>query len=641
MKTYTRLLLTGFFLLMLQPVFAQSDSVRATTSLPDHPRLLLLKGEEKTLLRTIQTDSVWLRVHQTILQECDRMLTTAPVQRIQIGRRLLDKSRECLRRVFFLAYAYRMTGQKSYRDRAEQELLAVSAFTDWNPSHFLDVAEMTMAVAIGYDWLYNDLSETSRTKLRDALLTKGLQPSLETRYSGWQNASHNWNQVCNAGMAFGALALFDQPSAARPNVARPDLMPYIINRAIRTVTKPMADYAPDGAYPEGYSYWGYGTTFNVLLISALEKAFGSDFGLTAQPGFRQTAQYLLHMTGPTGASFNYSDAGRGGSIQPAMFWFAQKQKDPSLLWVERDHLAPAQAKSMLRERVLPAMLVWGNAFMLSQLPKPTQTAWVGGGKNPVALFRSSWQDSTAVFVGLKAGSPSVNHGHMDVGSFVMEADGVRWASDLGMQEYNSLESRGMNIWGKEQNAQRWQVFRYRNHVHNTLTVNDSLQRTNGYAAIASHADTPSFQHAITNLSTLYAGSLQTARRGVALLNGQYVVVRDELTALAKPATVRWTMLTPADVTITGPNSAELRQQGKTLTLRVQEPAQVTMKTWTAEPPNDYDAPNPGMSLIGFEVTMPAGSSGALTVLLLPGATANQPLPPVRSLRDWPQTKAGK
>ena len=66
--------------------------------------------------------------------------------------------------------------------------------------------------------------------------------------------------------------------------------------------------------------------------------------------------------------------------------------------------------------------------------------WVGQGKNPVALMRTSWTDTNAIYVAMKGGSPSVNHGHMDVGSFIMEANGERWAMDFGMQDYNSLET---------------------------------------------------------------------------------------------------------------------------------------------------------------------------------------------------------
>ena len=60
-------------------------------------------------------------------------------------------SRSVLDRVYTLAYAHRLRGGVAYRDRLWRELDAVAAFKDWNPPHFLDTAEMTHAVAVGYD----------------------------------------------------------------------------------------------------------------------------------------------------------------------------------------------------------------------------------------------------------------------------------------------------------------------------------------------------------------------------------------------------------------------------------------------------------------------------------------------------------
>lgn len=608
-------------------VMAQDKPVGATTKLPAHPRILLLKGEETPLKQAIAADKTWASVQQVILTECDDLLMVAPVERIQVGRRLLDKSREALRRLFFLSYAWRMTGQEKYAQRAEKELLAVSAFSDWNPSHFLDVAEMTMAVAIGYDWLHDKLSEQSRATIKEAILKKGIEPSLDPKYNSWLKATHNWNQVCNAGMTYGALAIYeDQPELART----------IINRAIESIVLSMGDYAPDGAYPEGYGYWGYGTSFNVLFISAIEKALGSDFGLSQQPGFLKTAGYLANMTGPTGKSFNYSDAGNGGSLQPAMFWFANKTKDPSLLWVERGRLLNGEAAKNVKDRILPAIMLWGAGTGVSAIQKPASTAWVGGGKSPVALMRTSWTDPDAIYVGLKGGSPSVNHAHMDVGSFIMEADGVRWAMDFGMQDYNSLESKGVKLWGKEQDSQRWQVYRYSNLAHNTLTVNNGLQLVSGNGPITSSSATPQFLNATTDLTELYKGALAKANRGVAIVNQSYVVVRDELDVSSSPAAVRWNLLTPASVTIVGKNRAELTKDGKKLIVQVQEPAEVTLKTWSTEPPHDYDAPNPGTTLVGFEVMMPANAKGTLTVLLIPEKAITKATQPVQPLARWPK-----
>ena len=242
-------------------------------------------------MKTVAADKAWQNLQNAMVAECQRLQKEPPVQRIQIGRRLLDKSREALRRIFQLSYVYRVTGDAAMFKRAEAELLAVSAFSDWNPSHFLDVAEMTMAVAIGYDWLYEALSPESRKIIRDAIINKGLKLSMDPKYNSWLKVEHNWNQVCNAGMTYGAMAVYeDEPALAKQ----------IINRSLESIVLSMKDYGPDGAYPEGYGYWGYGTSFNVMFISAIEKLFGKDFGLSSKLGFLQTASYLENMTGPVG-----------------------------------------------------------------------------------------------------------------------------------------------------------------------------------------------------------------------------------------------------------------------------------------------------------------------------------------------------
>jgi hypothetical protein len=120
----------------------------------------------------------------------------------------------------------------------------------------------------------------------------------------------------------------------------------------------MKDYGPDGIYPEGYGYWGYGTTFNVLFLSALEKIYATDFGMTKAPGFLKTASFMESMTGTTGKPFNYSDAGGGGSFNPAMFWLANKVNDPSLLWVEKSYLKAGREANLVTERILPAIMLW-------------------------------------------------------------------------------------------------------------------------------------------------------------------------------------------------------------------------------------------------------------------------------------------
>ena len=96
----------------------------------------------------------------------------------------------------------------------------------------------------------------------------------------WLKKKNNWNPVCNASMAFAAIAAYEQD---------PELALRIIARSIRLVREVgIPEYAPDGNYPEGYTYWNYGTAYAVMLIDALEGVYGTSFGLADAPGFLRT-----------------------------------------------------------------------------------------------------------------------------------------------------------------------------------------------------------------------------------------------------------------------------------------------------------------------------------------------------------------
>ena len=608
-------------------VFSQTSLGRLNTS-QSHPRILLFENEETVLVNSIKADTTWTMLHQAMLKECDRLLNTEPVKRIQIGRRLLDKSREALRRIFMLSYAWRTTKDDRYFNRAEKELLAISGFSDWNPTHFLDVAEMTMAAAIGYDWLYPQLSIESRNKIKEAILKKGLEPSLDAKYNSWLKAEHNWNQVCNAGMTYGAMAIFED---------QPELASQVMERAIQTITLPMKDYGPDGIYPEGYGYWGYGTSFNVMFLSALEKLYSTDFDLNQVPGFLKTGGFMENMTGPTGKPFNYSDAGSSGGFHPAMFWLANKTKDPSLLWIEKNYLIAGNAEKLVKDRLLPAIMLWKGNFSTKDIVAPEALTWTGNGKNPISMMRTSWTDSNAVYVATKGGSASINHAHMDIGSFVMDALGVRWAMDFGMQDYESLESKGVKLWGRTQDSERWNVFRLNNFTHNTLSIDSQLQVVSGHAPISSTGNAVNNMFTVFDLKSVYAGQLMDAKRGISILDQNQVLVRDEYTTAAKETKIRWTMLTPAIANITGDNEIILQKDGKKLKLVVDAPqGKLSMKTWNTIGPNSYDAPNPGTILVGFELTLPANSSGFSNVYLLPGNTKKSKKNKKQPLSAWGQ-----
>ena len=604
-KDFLRVVIV-FFITGLFFFCNKADPPSIDLSEAGHPRILLFEGEEEQIHDLIESDETWKKMHIAILEKSNSILGKPVLERKMIGRRLLSTSRECLVRVFFLSYSYRMTGDERFLKKAEKELVAVSWFSDWNPSHFLDVAEMTMGVAIGYDWLYADLSESAREVIKSALLIKGIEPSKDSNYNWFLRSENNWNQVCNAGMVYGALAIQED---------YPDLAKEIIDRAFESIPLPMEAYQPDGAYPEGYGYWGYGTNFNVLFLSAIEKALGDDRGLASTLGFMETADFLKHMITPTGLCFNWSDCGTGTNLNTSMFWFAQRTNNPSVLWSEKRFLELTDFSKFKGIRTLPALMIWGKGIPLSNISEPKEKFWTGQGSNPVSIMRSSWTDQ-AVFLGFKAGSPSVNHGHMDIGSFVMEADGVRWATDLGKQSYESLESLGMKIFGKGQDAERWTIFRMNTYSHNVLIIDNEQQRVNGYAKIDKFSDADEFMFSISDISTVYDGQLKKATRGVGIKDGKYSIIRDEIETLDKITKIRWNMVTSSAVEL-GSKQTTLTDKGKTLYLKVQGPDNIQMKTWSTAPTNNYDAKNTGTIMVGFECEIPANTNESFEVILVP------------------------
>jgi hypothetical protein len=599
----------------------------------EHPRLLANGAELAALRQSIDADPLRRSAADAVIRQATLLQQVQPVTRTLQGRRLLDQSRSCVKRVVTLAMAYHLTGDNQYVQRCQQEMLAAARFSDWNPSHFLDVAEMTFAIAIGYDWLYDQLAESVRDEIRTAIIQKGVVLPFQTRHKGWVRARNNWGQVCHGGLTAGALAVIEH---------EPDLAARTVHNALHNVTYSMAAYSPKGSYPEGPGYWSYGTSYNVLLIGVLQSALGTDFGLTKAPGFSRTGEYPSLVCGPSGLFFNYADGGAERSLQPAIFWLASRFDRPDWLLGERDRLEATISMLNRRSspssggRLLPLVILWmEDPVRVPEIHMPLH--WFSEGETPITVHRSSWTDPKATFVGLKGGSPSASHGQMDIGSFVLDSDGVRWAVDLGAEGYHRIESRGMNLWGRGQDSDRWKIFRLNNLGHNTLVIDGQLQRVSGHGEVVDFSQDPDFPHSVMDVSSVYEGQAATAHRGAALMPTGEVLVQDQLTGLSPGSRVRWALITRGSPGSPDRPSIELRQDGSQLTLSILSPQAASWKIVdTATPANEWDSPNTGTKMVAFEAVAPESGELRLAVLATPGSCSHgvKDTLELRPLESW-------
>lgn len=420
-----------------------------TLTAENHPRLLMDADDFSELKINITKNNTLSDLHKEIMSICDKEGMSDKELEFKLdasGKRLLFVSREAMLRILTCSYAYKMTGEDKYLNKAEKDINDVCDFQHWNPSHFLDVAEMAVGVALGYDWLYNDLSEETKKKVQEKLMAYALKPLLDGNFKQWwYNGTNNWNQVCNAGLVCAALAVYEHyPSECKK----------IIEKAPESNKPAMeAMYSPYGNYVEGGSYWNFGTSFQILLLSLLDSTLGTDYGLSNVEGFKETANYMLYMVGIGNRLFNYSDCDPFSVATLPMWWFADKFKKPSLLYNEVRALKEGKytASTFQEKRLLPIIMAYANKIDMNGITPPKEKIWYAGGKSPVVLIHTDWSYSESdKYLGIKGGRANVSHGHMDAGSFVYDAYGVRWSMDFGMQNYsfseNALKKLGGDFW---------------------------------------------------------------------------------------------------------------------------------------------------------------------------------------------------
>ncbi len=500
-----------------------------------HPRIIMSEERFAKLRESIGQDSVTAILLEKLRGEAERHMNE-PVCQYEIpdGIRLLETSKRIQRRVAALAMAYNIFGDEKYAQRCYAELESACHFKDWNPSHFLDTAEMSTAFALGYDWLYHWMNDEQRSFLRKNMIEKGLMQVMEdyedkprTRTYRWYQdyPGDNWKLVCNGSMSMAALAIGDEAEARE---IASEVLTYAYKESYAFVRR--AYSAKDGTYSEGLGYWDYATYYLGLYSSALTSAAGTDYGLADHEGLRKSVDFVRYMSSNTPKSFSFGDDRESRDTGWAvLLWLAE--------YYQSYDIASTRLKKIENDSFNYLDLLWIDEEKTPDSASDSPTDWGEVGASN-ASFRNTWEES-GIVTALHAGVNNYKyHGHYDLGSFYLESNGARFFTDLGNENYE-LENRLYS-------------YRIRAEGHNTLVINPSqeLDQQEGAECLITEFASGNEAYAVTDLTAAYEPSgAESVVRGLKMIKDKAcVIIQDEI-SLDAPGEIYWFAHTKGEITV--------------------------------------------------------------------------------------------
>ncbi len=494
----------------------------------------------------------------------DELLTTPPHEYILDDEEdsILETAREILERVILLGFMWRVTGEQKYASRCKEEMTYCCNFPDWHENHFLDTAELTFAVSLGANWLYDYLAEDDMAFFAKKVNTLSFDVSKGKILSQnwWKWSKTNWNSVGYGGLGVGAMVFYDYCK---------DFAVDFLAETYNNMAYNFETFTPDGVYVEGSGYWEYCTSYLTYFMSTSDNLFGTDFGLSETDGFLKLGTFPVYITGATSV-FNYGDNKAVSVGAPSLFWFSKKTNDPVVAYYQakatvEEELNNGKGKFELAKECAVGAL-WYDENLLNNLDVdslPLSVYMKSDSYQEVAAFRSGFFDNNSTYAAIKSGYNYTNHGDLDIGTFVFDSMGERWAEELGPADYgNSGYFVGIIGGG------RWKVYAKRAEGQNTLVFNPNKIYEDQYpfakAKFTSYTeDKQNGGKAVLDMSDAYKfAGVAKAERTFELFDNRTSLRITDTFKCKQPSEVYWFMHTKADIEITDSHHAELTINGK-------------------------------------------------------------------------------
>ena len=526
------------------------DAVKARYKSNGHPRLILTEKDYQRI-RAHRSEGVYKMICDKVIAESEVLLAKPEnTYRIPDGIRLLSVSRDILHRVLTLGTAFNITGDERYAQRCYDELLAAANFPDWNPTHFLDTAELCAANALGFDMIYNWLDAEGKSTLVDSIKRHGIEAVLDDyldrerkRTYRWYQAKPgcNWKLVCDGGVTMAVLAICDEDDDERYET--------VLTTAFEDAYPAVRDFflEHNGSYFEGVNYWGYSSRYLAFMSASITSACGEDHGLTDYIGLEKTPYFVDGLCSNDAKPFNFGDAGEGNPYSSDFMWYGKRFKNYAFSQMRVRFITPQSASAN-------DLLYYDHNEVANIEGLPS--CYLGVGYDTVSM--RSGRGENDMYVAVHYGDNGANHGHLDMGTFILNVGSKRFFKELGADNYNLRPYSN--------------TYRYRAEGHNVIVVDPSKDREqlikDARSLVSKCSESENDCYAIADITPAYAHKLERALRGVRLTgDGNAVIIRDELQT--KPEShIYWYAHTSAKIELSDDGtSAVLEIDGTRLLVR--------------------------------------------------------------------------
>lgn len=423
------------------------------------------------------------------------------------------------------AVVYALAGDADAGAAARQALLKLAAWPSYVHPHVLDQGQFTywpvglalIDLALGYDMVYDLLTDDERERVSQALFTKGITEVAReyVEHNRVSSNTSNWISHVTGGGILSALATLGE-------IDTDALEPHLTGMILKLGELVHYTYDADGSYGEGYSYANFTMQTLGEILPALERNFDIRFPETIGISHR----FLLYqMSFDPPRIYDFGDTDDKSRTGPPTFtnfaYALGKWRDPYLAWLYRKW--PGRT-----DRDLFFADVDVEPRPPDELPPSTIFRDVG-----TAIFREGFESEDFAFI-FRCG-PFYNHQHFDQGSFFLVDRGEALVAEVGRTHYYD--------------DPLYQPLAIQAGGHSTILIdgNPESQRAGDFAhefpAWRDHAEITDYQASSAggfvscDLGKLYKGKVESLRRTALWIAPSTIVLVDEVVGAPGSETV--------------------------------------------------------------------------------------------------------